>query len=306
MLPFSVDDNGYLIRKVESQAQIVVPISPRPRIPHLAHFSKLAGYPGGRKLYHILRRDFYWSGLAVDCYGTVRECATCAKNRIKLKRNRKHMTLFPATAPLECVSIDILGEFLHTKRRNCFFLVINDRFSKLTRTVPLRKITAAEVANAFVNNWVFTYSPPVYLLSDNGPQFTARLFQDICRILEIENLFVTTYHPQCNEQVERFNRTILAALRHYVADHPKDGDLFTNALTYAYNTQTHRGTKSSPFELVLSRPPSPLALQSQPAISQLSKSAHSHSKWKRMVIEDNMYCKNGNRKSSAKEQARLR
>ena len=70
----------------------------------------------------------------------------------------------------------------------------------------------------------------------------------------------------------------MAALWHHVADHPRDWDLFKNALTYAYNTQTQRVNKLSPFEFVLSRPPSSLALQSQTSISQLRKSAHSHSK----------------------------
>ena len=59
--------------------------------------------------------------------------------------------------------------------------------------------------------------------------------------------------------MERFNRTILAALRAYVADHPRDWDLYSSALTYAYNTQPQTSTSIAPFELVLSKPPGPLA-----------------------------------------------
>ena len=35
-----------------------------------------------------------------------------------------------------------------------------DIFSKLVRTVPLKRITAPEVAKAFVTYWVFVYGPP--------------------------------------------------------------------------------------------------------------------------------------------------
>lgn len=49
-------------------------------------------------------------------------------------------------------------------------------------------------------------------------------------------------------------------------DHPRDWDLFTNYITYAYNTQVQRTTKIAPFEQVLSRPPPHLALESKPEL----------------------------------------
>ena len=39
--------------------------------------------------------------------------------------------------------------------------VITDRFTKLTRVVPLRKIAAYNVAVVFVEHWVFSYVPGV-------------------------------------------------------------------------------------------------------------------------------------------------
>ena len=141
-----------------------------------------------------------------------------------------------------------------------------DRFTKLVRTVPLKNIRAKDVAKAFVTNWVMAYGPPKRVLSDNGKQFTSRLFQHTCRLLGAKNVFTTAYHPQSNGQVERYNRTILNALRHYTADHPKTWDQFTDVVTYAYNTQVHSSTGISPFELVLSRPPSTASLSTEPDI----------------------------------------
>ena len=279
-LLFAADNNGYFVRKVESTAQIVVQRSLRARVLHLSHQPKMAGHPGGRKLYYSLRRDLYWPAMAIDFYANVRECVACARNRIKLRKNRKKMTIFTAISPLECVSIDILGELIRSKRKNRDLLVITDRFTKRVRTVPMKKISSTGVAKAFVHHWVFVHGPPIYLLSDNLSQFTSRLFQDVCRILDIENLFITAYHPQCNEQVERFNRTISAAVRHYLADHPKDWDLFTDAFTYAYNSEVHRVTKVALFEPVIRRPPPPLAIQAQPAIDPLATNAHTHTKWR--------------------------
>ena len=279
-LPFAVDDQGILFRTTAGDQQIYIPRPLRDRVLRLSHYSKLSGHPGGRRLYHFLRRSFYWPSMAVDCYGVAKNCPSCARNRVLLRKHQKEMKLFPATAPLEFVTIDTLGELIRTPRGNRFLLVITDRFSKIVRTVPLKSISAESVAKAFVTHWVMVYGPPLWLLSDNGKQFTARFFQHVCRILGIENLFTTTYHPQCNGQVERFNRTILAGLRHFIGDHPKEWDMYSDSLTYAYNTQVHRSTNCSPFELVLSRAPPPLAIAPMPQGTLGESPKQYYMKWK--------------------------
>ena len=57
-LPFSLDENGILIRHVEGNTQLVIPYVLRARVLHLSYYSKLAGHPGGRKLYYSLRQHF--------------------------------------------------------------------------------------------------------------------------------------------------------------------------------------------------------------------------------------------------------
>ena len=118
--------------------------------------------------------------------------------------------------------IDILGPITKSKRGYVFLLVINDRFTKLTRVVPLRKITAYNVAVAFLEHWVFSYGPPECVISDNCKQFAAKFFQAVCELLGISNFFTSTYHSQTNGQVERYNTTILAMLRNYVNEHQND------------------------------------------------------------------------------------
>jgi hypothetical protein len=61
-----------------------------------------------------------------------------------------------------------MGPLPETKNDNRFLLVIPDRFSKLTRTVPLRKLMAEEVSKAFVNEWYCLYGAQVVILTDTG------------------------------------------------------------------------------------------------------------------------------------------
>ena len=74
-------------------------------------------------------------------------------------------------------------------------------------------------------------------------------------------MFTTNYHPQTNGQVERFNSIIIVGVRRFASEDQKHWELFSNAVTFAYNTQAQSSTGCSPFELVSFRPPGPLAMQ---------------------------------------------
>lgn len=78
------------------------------------------------------------------------------------------MKSFPATEPFEIISIDILWELHRSPRCNFYIVVITDRSSKLSQTVPLKRTTTEDIAIAFVHYWVFFYQPLNKKLSDNG------------------------------------------------------------------------------------------------------------------------------------------
>jgi transposase InsO family protein len=97
------------------------------------------------------------------------------------------------------------------------------------------------------------YGAPVILLTDNGTQFVAKFFQCVCKLLGVKQGFTTAYHPATNGQCERFNRTILNAITHYIAENQDNWDEISHIETYAYNTTVHSSTGYTPFELVLAR-----------------------------------------------------
>ena len=241
--------------------QVVVPRTFRARLLRLCHNPAIAGHPGQNRMYHALRYEYYWPHLAADVASTLRGCRTCAMNPVKLRKHLNRLRLFPATRPPESLAIDILGPLPKTKAGKRFLLVITDRFTRLTEVVALRSTTAYTVATAFCDAWVFKYGVPRSLFSDNGPQFNAKFFQSVCRVLGITNLYTSAYHPQTNRQVERYNWTIVSMLRYYVNEHQDNWDVNVGPLTYAYNSHVHRTTHTKPFELVLGRPPLEFSLR---------------------------------------------
>jgi hypothetical protein len=75
------------------------------------------------------------------------------------RKRTSFLKFFPASGSLEFVAMEKLGPLPKTEHWNRFLLVTSDRFSKLTRTVPLRTITALGVAKAFCDAWVLSYGP---------------------------------------------------------------------------------------------------------------------------------------------------
>ncbi len=67
-----------------------------------------------------------------------------------------------------------------------------DRFSKLTKTQTLKRISTEAVAEALCTDWVYNFGPPAYVLTDNGTQFASKIFSEVCQILGIRKLCTTS------------------------------------------------------------------------------------------------------------------
>lgn len=82
----------------------------------------------------------------------------------------------------------------------------------------------------------YTLQSPDTVLTDNGKQFTSKFFAALCAFLGTKLITTAEYHSQANGQVERYNRTLVARLRHCIDERQQDWDMFVQPLTYAFNT----------------------------------------------------------------------
>lgn len=136
---------------------MVVPRALSARLLRLCRHPAIAGHPGQNRMYQALSKRYYWPHVAADVAYNLRGCNTCAMNRVKHRKHLNCLRFFPATQPLESLSIDMLSPLSKTKGGKRFLLVVTDRFTKLTQVFALRAITAYTVAVAFRNAWVFEY-----------------------------------------------------------------------------------------------------------------------------------------------------
>lgn len=104
--------------------------------------------------------------------------------------------------------IDLLGPLPKTRNEDQFIIVITDRYSKLTSSVPISMTTAPYIASVMLNHCIIPYEIPNSILYDNGPQFVAELWKNTCHILGFRLKTTTAYHPQTNVQAKHYNGTI--------------------------------------------------------------------------------------------------
>lgn len=222
------NEEGVLCRKYFclDTTQVVIPEALKGRLMTSHHEPPLGAHPGARKMYSTLRRGVYWPAMVADVYGHVARCTGCSRSHLDERKHTSTLKLFPATQPRASLAMDILGPLPESGGGQKFILVMVDRFSKLSRAVPMRVITAVEVASAFVDVWIASYGIPDSVMADNGPQFGSVLFQGVLGLLGIVSKYTTPYHPQTNGLVERYNRTLVRQLRIYVAEHPKEWDRY--------------------------------------------------------------------------------
>ncbi|KAK3711512.1 hypothetical protein QZH41_016430, partial [Actinostola sp. cb2023] len=91
------------------------------------------------------------------------------------------------------------------------------------------------------------------VLSDRGSQFISDCMKEVARLLNINQLTTTPYHPMCNGLVEKFNGTLKTMLRRLSSEQPRQWHKYVDALLFAYREVPQESTGFSPFELLYGR-----------------------------------------------------
>ena len=85
-------------------------------------------------------------------------------------------------------------------------------------------------------------------------QFTTEFWTEFFSLLQTDIRLTWSYHPQSNGQTERFNRTLIEALRSFVNACHDNWDQFL-VLEFAYNSTVNVSTGFSPFILQFAQAP---------------------------------------------------
>ena len=188
----------------------------------------------------------------------VRRCLKCQAR--KTSRRTVRWSVLPIPLPNSSgvsVSVDYFGPLPITAQGNSYILLFTDRFSRRADmfAVTTAEFTAEGTANILVNRFIPLWGCPSTLLSDNGPQFCARLATAVYKLLGIHKLTTSAYHPSGNGGVERVNHTMAQMLDMVCNEHQNDWDVHVPHVEYAYNNSVSAATGLAPNEVHIGRLP---------------------------------------------------
>ena len=248
-----IEDILYHQRDETDEMDLVIPSSLKDDVLHAHHDLPSAGHQGIARTKARVKERFYWYRIGRDVAMYVSACPVCNKNKKSSRHGKVPMQEYQASEPMERVHINFLGPLPKTAHGNEYVLVMVDQFTKWVECVPLPSQTAAVTAKAAVDNFFSRFGCPFQIFSDQGRNFESKLFASLCEVLEIHKTRTTPYRPSANGQVERFNRTLMEAVRCYIKDAQDRWDDHLQQIAGAIRSAVNRNTGFTPNKLMLGR-----------------------------------------------------
>ncbi len=182
-------------------------------------------------------------------------CKTCKECQKTAPGKKTFAPLIPLPIieePFQRIAMDLVVSLPRSHSGNKYILVICNYATRYPEAILLRSIDAEHIAEEL--NKVFSkVGVPKEILTDQGSNFTSQLLAEVYRLLHVQPIKTSPYHPQTDGLVKRFNQTLKAMLRKTAWDEGKDWDKWVPYLLFTYREVPQSSTGFSPFELVYGR-----------------------------------------------------
>lgn len=215
------------------------------------HRSILGGHRGVERMINTIRKFYYWPTMTNDIKKYVKNCEICEKTKIHKHTSTPLQITSVASAPFEKIYIDFVGEINpNSEEGHKYIMSISCDLTKYVIMLPTFDSTALTAARIIVEEVCLTFNFPKIIVSDNGPAFTADIFKQMSKLLDIKHVKTTPYHPQSNGGIERYHRTLGQYIRAYTQKNQTKWHKYLPFFTFSHNTTVHSTTGFAPHTLV--------------------------------------------------------
>ena len=217
------------------------------------HDTPTGGHIGTSRLLNRLRSKYYWHNMKQTIANFIKLCVKCSQNKHKVKTNE---TFVETTTPIKCfdlISIDTIGPFTKSRNGNRYALTVQCDLSKYIIAASIPDRQAGTLAKALVEHCILIHGCPNTIKSDLGTEYKNEIFENVCKMLSIQQKFSTSYHPETIGSLERNHRCLNEYLRSFINEEHDDWDSWLSYYTFCYNTTSHSDHSYTPFEIVFGK-----------------------------------------------------
>jgi hypothetical protein len=104
-----------------------------------------------------------------------------------------------------------------------------------------------------VGQFFARFGCPFQISTDQGCNFESKLFVTVCELLMIHKARTTPYRPSANGQLERYNHTLMDAVRCYIDKAQDRWDEHLAQIAGALRSSVNRSTGCTANKLMLGR-----------------------------------------------------
>nr|GEU59413.1 reverse transcriptase domain-containing protein [Tanacetum cinerariifolium] len=192
---------------------------------HESHKSKYSIHPGLDKMYHGLKKLYWWPNMKEKIATYVSKCLTYAK--VKAEHQKPLGLLVQPDIPQwkwEKITMDF-------KETNSM--------EKLTRQ--------------YLKEVISRHGVPVSIISDHDSRFTSYFWQSLQEALGTQLDMSTAYHPQIDGQSERTIQTSEDMMHSCLINFGRSWERHLPLVEFSYNNSYHTSINASPFKALYGR-----------------------------------------------------
>lgn len=243
---------GRVYRKTSKGEQWVVPRAMRREVVRAAHDD--FGHFGAEKTLQRLCSTYWFPSMRQYVEKYIACCVRCLFNKRPAGRKEGFLHPIPkGTVPLKTIHVDHLGPFPRSSRGNEYVIVIVDAFTKFVFLKAV-KSTKIKFVLDFFQELFMVYGIPEILISDQATCFSSKNMKIFCDQYNIHHTMIAVATPRANGQVERLNRSVLAALSTSTLEE-ENWDDNVGKVQFAMNNLVNKSTGKTPSELMFGYSP---------------------------------------------------
>jgi hypothetical protein len=215
-----------------------------------AHLSRYSVHPRSTKMYQDMKQHYWWTKMKIEITRYVAKCDTCRRVKaVHMKTAGPLQSLSIPTWKWEDISMDFVVGLPKTSKGYDSIWVIVDRLTKTTHFLPVKTDHPVVVyAQLYIARILSLHGIPKTIVSDRGPQFVSKFWEELHKSLGTKLLHSSTYHPQTSGKTERVNQILEDMLRSCVLEFPQKWDDCLSLAKFSYNNSYQESIKMAPFE----------------------------------------------------------